>query len=294
MYAGGALTGYTPAQLDLLHSTHGRPISARAVARGLARGGVRLDPVADFTGANPIAADGSNVPAIPDTLFKAMQQSNIQQQWYDLERHDIVNYPSLFMLNRLAIADPAYIPRAVTILGYLIYDPIDIAAIEAYWKGQTGAAGAVKKETVAQLTGQFLAGVLSQAQLTAALTSLGYTAQQAADLITTTEFKAASAERNRATRALEKRYVAVQISDTTAQTQLALLGWPQGVIDAKLAAWLGERDEVLTTLTVAQIEKALKAGALLASQATPLLQDLGESAAAIQTIIATSGANPAL
>lgn len=288
MYAGGALTGYTPAQLDLLHSTHGRPISARAVARGLARGGKRLDPVADFTGANPIAVDGSNVPAIPDTLFKAMQQSNVQQQWYDLERHDIVNYPSLFMLNRLAIADPAYIPRAVTILGYLIYDPVDIAAIEAYWNKQTGAAVGVKKETLSQLTQEFLAGVLSQAAFTTALGGLGYTAQQAADLIVTTEFKAASAERNRATRSLEKRYVAAQISDTTAQTQLALLGWPQGVIDAKLAAWLGERDEQLTSLTVAQIEKALKAGALTAAQASPLLADLGEDAAAIAAILASN------
>lgn len=288
LYDGGALRGYTKDQLDLLHSTHGRPISARAVARGLARGGVRLDPVADFTGANPQGANGENVAPIPDTLFKAMQQSNVQQQWYDLERHDIVNYPSLFMLNRLAIADPSYIPRAVTILGYLIYDPVDIAAIEAYWKAQTGAAGAVKKETLAQLTQEFLAGVLSQAAFTTALGGLGYTAQQAADLIVTTEFKAASAERNRATRSLEKRYVAAQISDATAQTQLALLGWPQGVIDAKLAAWLGERDEQLTSLTVAQIEKALKAGALTAATATPLLQDLGEDAAAIAAIIASN------
>lgn len=288
LYAGGALTGYTKAQLDLLHSTHGRPISARGVARGLARGGKRLDPVADFTGANPIAADGSAVDPIPDTLFKAMQQSNVQQQWYDLERRDIVNYPSLFMLNRLAIADPTYIPRAVTILGYQIYDPVDITAIEKYWNDQTGAAQAVKKETVAQLTAQFLAGVLSPEALTTALTGMGYTNDQAQDLIVTTEFKAASAERTRATRSLEKRYVAAQISDLTAQTQLALLGWPQGVIDAKLAAWLGERDEQLTSLTVPQIAKGLSSGALTAATATPLLQELGEDANAIATIIASN------
>jgi hypothetical protein len=293
LYDGGALRGYTKAQLDLLHSTHGRPISARAVARGLARGGVRLDPVADFTGANPIGANGEKVKPIPDTLFKAMQQSNIQQQWYDLEREDIVNYPSLFMLNRLSIADPSYIPRAVTILGYLIYDPIDIAAIEAYWKGQTGQAATVKKETAAQLTGQYLAGVIDRPTLVATLEAMGYSTNQANDLVVTAEFKASSAERNRATRLLEKRFVAAQISEATARGDLAILGWPSGVIDSKIAAWTGERDYQLTTLTVAQIEKALKAGTLLASQATPLLQDLGEDAAAIAQIIATSGANPA-
>lgn len=287
LYAGGALSGFTPAQLDLLHSTHGRPISARAVARGLARGGVRLDPVADFTGANPVGANGENVAPIPDALFRAMQQSNVQQQWYDLERRDIVNYPSLFMLNRLAIADPSYIPRAVTLLGYLIYDPVDIAAIEKYWNDQTGGTSA-KKNTVTLLIQEYLAGVLTPAALTAALTGLGYSAQQAADMITNANFKAASAERTRNTRLTEKQFVGTKLSDAQARQNLAELGWPQGVIDNKIAAWNIERDIALTTLTVAQIEKALKAGALTPDQATPLLADLGEDAAAIATIIASN------
>lgn len=292
MYAGGALTGYTPAQLDLLHSTHGRPISARGVARGLARGGVRLDPVADFTGANPQGANGENVDPIPDTLFKAMQQSNVQQQWYDLERRDIVNYPSLFMLNRLAIADPKYIPRAVTILGYLIYDPIDIVQIENYWNDQTGAGTAVKKETLSLLTQEYLSGVLSPVAFTTALGGLGYTAQQAADLIETTNFKAASTERTRNTKLIEKQYVGLKVSDAQARTDLAQLGWPAGVIDNKINAWNIERQIAVTTLTVAQIEKALKAGALSPADATPLLEDLGENAAAIATIIATNAPTP--
>lgn len=145
LYAGGALTGYTKAQLDLLHSTHGRPLSFRDVQRGLNRGGVRLDPVADFTGANPVAADGSAVDPIDDTLFKALQQSNIQQQWYDIARKMATNPPSLFMLNRLALADPTYIPRAVLNLSYLGIDQPDIDAITKYWNDQTGgAAGAAK------------------------------------------------------------------------------------------------------------------------------------------------------
>jgi hypothetical protein len=129
---------------------------------------------------------------------------------------------------------------------------------------------------------------MSPAAFSTALIGMGYTQQQANDLIITTEFKAASAERNRATRSLEKRYVAFQVIDTDAQAQLAALGWPQGVIAAKLAAWNGERAEQLTSLTVAQIEKALKAGALTAAQAAPLLADLGEDAAAIATIIGSN------
>ena len=118
-------------------------------------------------------------------------------------------------------------------------------------------------------------------------------AQQAADLITTINFKAASAERTKNTKLVEKQYVGVKLSEAEARQQLAQLGWPAGVIDNKIAAWNIERDIAVTTLTVAQIAAALKAGAILASVATPLLADLGENAAAIQTIIATSGANPA-
>jgi len=292
LYDGGALRGYTQDQLDLLHSTHGRPISARAVARGLARGGVRLDPVADFTGANPIAADGGTVEAIPDTLFKAMQQSNIQQQWYDLERRDIVNYPSLFMLNRLAIADPTYIPRAVTILGYLIYDPVDIAAIEAYWKGQTGGA-TVKKQTLTALTGEYLSGALSKDAFTTVLTgTLGYTADDAAALIALAEFNVAKSARTKATNALEKRFIAVNINQPDVTAALQSLGLPAGAIDQLINAWNIERDATLTTLTVGEVETALKNNTILASEARPLLAELGKSEADIATIFATYGTNP--
>lgn len=293
LYDGGALRGYTQDQLDLLHQTHGRPISARAVSRGLARGGVRLDPVADFTGANPVGANGETVDPIPDTLFKAMQQSNIQQQWYDLERRDIVNYPSLFMLNRLAIADPTYIPRAVTILGYLIYDPIDITAIEKYWNAQTGAAGTIKKQTLAHLMAEYLSGALARDALVTVLTGMGYTADQANDEIALAEFNQAKTARTRAIRSIEKRYVGAQISPLDAQSALESLGLPIGAITPQIAAWDQERADAITGLTDTQIAKALQAGALTAAEATPLLADLGHSPADIATIIATNAPTPA-
>ena len=122
---------------------------------------------------------------------------------------------------------------------------------------------------------------------------MGYTAQQAADEIALAEFNASKAARTKATNAVGKRFIAAQLSPADATTALEGMGWPAGAVEKWLAAWTEERNAQLTTLTVAQIAAALKAGALLASQATPLLQDLGEDAQAIAAIIATSGANPA-
>ena len=114
-----------------------------------------------------------------------------------------------------------------------------------------------------------------------------------ADEIALAEFNASKAARTKATNAVGKRFIAAQLSPADATTALEGMGWPAGAVEKWLAAWTEERNAQLTTLTVAQIAAALKAGALLASQATPLLQDLGEDAQAIAAIIATSGANPA-
>jgi len=144
------------------------------------------------------------------------------------------------------------------------------------------------------LTDEYLSGALSEQALTTVLTtSLGYTPEQAANEIALAEFNATKTARTKNTKLAEKQYVAVKTSEAQARQQLAELGWPANVIDNYIAAWNIERGvSRVTTLTVAQIAAALKKGVLLASVARPLLADLGEDANAIETIIATAGADP--
>jgi len=285
LYAGGKLTGYTQPDLDLLHKTHGRPPSWHQVWIGIQRGGKILDPVANLTPAST---------GIDPVFFAALQQSNIQQQWYDIVWHLRWNYPAAFVLRTLATSGDLTQAETEQILLYEGWEPTLAAKVAAKWAGGTGTTATQKKQTLAHLTAEYLSGALSEAALTNVLTtSLGYTAQQAADEIALANFNAAKTARTKATKNLEKRFVGVQLSETAARAGLAGIGWPAGAIDQFISAWDVERADTLTTLTVGEIEKALKAGALLASQATPLLQDLGEDAAAIATIIATSGANPA-
>jgi hypothetical protein len=285
MYAGGALWGFSQADMDTLHKTHGRPLSWHQVWIGLQRGGKRLDPTADLTAASL---------GIDETFFAALQQSDIQQQWYDLAWAQRYSYPAPFVLRTLAQAGEIDAATLTQVLTYIGWEPTFITKVVDAWTGGTGTTAAQKKQTLSHLTQEYLSGALSAANLTTLLTtSLGYTAQQAADEIALAEFNASKAARTKATNAIGKRVIALQLSPADATTALEQMGWPAGAVEKFIAAWNEERLATLTTLTVSQIAAALKAGALLASQATPLLQDLGEDAQAIAAIIATSGANPA-
>lgn len=278
MYEGGALHGFTPAQMDILHKTHGRPLSFHQTFIGLQRGGKRLDPVAD---------DFAAGLDIDPTFLAAMQQSDVQQQWYSLAWAQRYNYPSAFVLKAMAKAGDIDEQTLRDVLKFIGWEPTFIDKVAKAW-APTVTAG-TKKQTLTHLTDEYLAGALTRdALVTVLTTSLGFTAAQANDEITLAEFNAAKAERTRAARALEKRFVAAQLPESEARNALAQLGFPEAAVSQKIIAWLQERAATLTTLSVGQIEKALKAGALTAAQATPLLQQLGEDAQAIQTILASN------
>ena len=285
MNTGGALTGYSADQMNTLFQNHGRPLSWHQVWIGLARGGKMLSPTDDLT---------AESTGIDPAFFKSLQESDIRQEWYDLAWKSRYSYPAAFILRTLTQAGDITGDEANHILLWEGWEPTLAATVSAKWAGGTTTTATQKKQTLAHLTAEYLSGALSEAALTNVLTtSLGYTAAQAADEIALANFNAAKSARTKATKNLEKRYIAAQLSAADAQAGLASIGWPQGAIDQFLASWNIERADTLTTLTVGNITTALKNGTILASEATPLLQDLGESAAAIATLFQTYGTNPA-
>ena len=84
MHSGGALTGYTPADLDLWYLTEGRPATAHQIHIGYARGA-----------ALPGATDEQDAIAI------SVKQSDIRPEYTDLIYAGRDTYPSLFQLTRL-------------------------------------------------------------------------------------------------------------------------------------------------------------------------------------------------
>lgn len=272
MIAGTAKHGMSEADTQILFRISGRPLSWHQVHIGLARGGVYDGPIGD----------------IDPAFLKALRESNIRPEWYNLAWAQRYSYPAAFVLRALTQGGDVTEAESRQILLFEGWEPTLAAKVAAKWAAGTGTTAAAKKQTLTHLTAEYLSGAMTEAALTTALQGLGYTAQQAADEIALAEFNAAKADRTRAIKALSKRYVGAQLSDADARAGLARLGLPAGAIDKYLAAWVEERQDTLTTLSVSQIEKALKAGVLTAATATPLLEALGEDAAAIATIIASN------
>lgn len=277
MYAGGALTGYTPTDLDLLHKIHGRPLSWHQVWIGIQRGGARLDPTANMTAAST---------GIDPDFFAALQQSDIQQQWYDLAWKQRYTYPAAFVLRALRTSGEIDDPTLRETLKFVGWEPTFIDKVAIAWTPKTGTAAKQKAQTLAHLTAEYLSGALSRAALTTALTGLGYTAQQANDEITLAEFSAAKADRTRAVRALSKRYIALQMNDAEATAALEALGLPAPAVANYLAAWTQERDDEGTTLTQKQVLTAAKKQTLSQTDALARLEVLGVSAADAAILLA--------
>jgi hypothetical protein len=128
---GGALTGATPEQMDLLYKNRGRPMA----------------PVQAFTAwarkaPHPV---GEGLPDRPGTFdfedFKrAIQRSDIRTEYVEPLWHIRYAYPALFQVNRLALAGAIPVATALDWLEKQRYHPDVLAALEAYWNSQGGGS----------------------------------------------------------------------------------------------------------------------------------------------------------
>jgi hypothetical protein len=85
MYAETARHGMSRADTDLLFKVTGRPLSFHQVWIGLQRGGVYDGPIGD----------------IDPAFLKALRESNIRPEWYNLAWHQRYTYPSAFVMRAL-------------------------------------------------------------------------------------------------------------------------------------------------------------------------------------------------
>jgi hypothetical protein len=283
LYDGGALSGYTQDQLDLLHKTHGRPLSWHQVWVGLQRGGVRLDPTADFTGADPVTATGKASEPIDDTFFKALQQSDVQQQWYDLAWAQRWNYPSAFVLRQMAEGGQLTPDQLAAVLKDLAWEPTFAALAVTAWTG--GATATQKKETESALATEYEAGFITADEFAADLVTLGYTAQQALIHVKLADYRRTKTFQTKAIAILQKRYVGSQITDAYTTSALLSMGVPQGAIDLYLADWQVDRGYAATTLSQRQVYQAVAAGIYNKTQGADLLQGLGLAPADAQAYL---------
>lgn len=173
-YDGAALHGLEPSDLDLLVEMIGRPISAKQIVTGLARGGTF----------------GGIYEGVPEPFLSSIRESNIRPEWGNLDYANRYTYPSLFQLNALVKAnaiDPDT-ARDWAIKEGLAPEVVD--ALYKFWQGEQGSsttAPAVKPKTFtySQIHQAWRHSIFTDAAALAELEAIGYPAAKAQTLLQT-------------------------------------------------------------------------------------------------------------
>lgn len=266
--AGGALSGYSPAQMEQLYLERGRPAAPVQMFTAWARG-----------------VDGPDgVPMDEAQFLKGVKESDIRPEWGPMLWGIRHAYPSLFQL-RAAVQNGGITPaRALTIMRYQRYEDADATAIVAAWVHGGGAAQ--KAETKAELRTEYEAGYVTEAEFRTALTALGFTGQVLDREVHLGDAARIKTMRDRVVDAIRDEYLNHEIDENEATARLGTVHVLGEGASGLLALWTFDRDQVRRRMTEAQLAKAYKKGLLTKPVALERLADLGYSSADATQLLA--------
>jgi len=162
MYDGGALTGYRPADLDLMYLSEGRPATAHQIHIGYARG----------------AELGAGISE-QEAIATSVKQSDIRPEYTDLIYAGRDTYPSLFQITRLVTGGTISADTGATWAHKAGLAAEVVTALHASWAGTGGATAAdthvAKAQTQLWTTTHrgYLTSKITDQEATAALTKAG-------------------------------------------------------------------------------------------------------------------------
>jgi hypothetical protein len=172
MNAGGALSGYSAEQMDLLFLNRGRPAAPGQMATAAARG-----------------IDGPDGRPMDKTQFlKGIAESDIRPEWGPMLWESRYLYPPLFQITRLVQAG---VIDAATAREWAVkdrYPPEVVAPLFAYWSAPSAAKadthiGKAQTQLWTTTHRSFLAGESDDATATAALAAAGVPTDAAAAVL---------------------------------------------------------------------------------------------------------------
>lgn len=265
-YAGGALTGHTKEQMDLMFLNRGRPASPTQMWRAWAR--------------KVIGPRG--VPTEFADHAKAIAISDIRPEYAELLWNIRFNYPSLFQLGRLVQAGAVSPATAAEWAGFNLYGPDVVTALTAYWQtiypgGAAGPGATGKQLTKSELSDEYAGGYITRDEYTAALEQLGYAGGALTLELELGDAQQAKRWREKVVEAIHTAYVEHELDDTAAVSELATVNVTGDTAGRLLQLWQLERLYTRRRLTQAQVVKAY--GNTLISEADALsrLRDFGLS-----------------
>jgi hypothetical protein len=172
MYDGGALTGHTKAQMDLLFLNRGRPASPTQMWRAWARG----------------AVGPRGVPAAFEDHAKAIAISDIRPEYAELLWEIRFNYPPLFQLNRLVASGAIDADTAAEWAHKALVAPEVVEALHRMWSAPTAGAGAkfadrARTQAWATVHTSYVTDEISDVETESALGLLGVPAGEIATVV---------------------------------------------------------------------------------------------------------------
>lgn len=226
MILGGALTGHTPDQMELLYKNRGRPMA----------------PVQAFT-AWAREAPHPKIPGEPDRpgtfdeqdFTEALRRSDIQTWYAPVLWHQRFAYPPLFQLGRLAQAKALPEERVRTILKYERYEPQDIDALVTFWYGTKSSAA--KEATAADLLTLWDGEKLTREEALADLEALGYPADEAQRKLDLVEARRVASAKTTAISDLHGDFKKSNLTAAEVQPALVALGLSEDAANEILNSW---------------------------------------------------------
>ena len=218
--------------------------------------------------------DGSDGPVIEGPGAVSFHQAFLEGPWRN-------KWEAAFK------ALTVYIPPVRSIATLLKSGAITVAQATAYYEQQgvppaladayIAAASSSKTATAKNLNESlvvqlFLDKLITETDATTRLEALGYTASEAALLLSTAGARQTIADLNKNIGRIGTYYIAHKIDQATAQTMLTNLGLPADQIAQYITGWTIDRQANVKLLTPAQIADLWEIGALTQDEAQASLE----------------------
>jgi hypothetical protein len=259
-YELGALTGYTPLQMDRLWLSMGRPMAPVQAFTAWARG-----------------VDGPDGSPFDFNQFEQLVKESDVKTKYTRTLWGIRHaYPSLFQLRRAVQDGGISRQRALTILHYERYEDADALALVNSWTA--GTATGAKGLTAAELTAEYEGHYLTQGEYVGELQSLGYSLEQANEKARVVDAKRVKRARDSVVSRIRSEYVRHRISRDVATAALVTEAIPAEASTLLMTEWDHERELTADAMTAAQIKKAYKATIFDRATALARIERLGYDA----------------
>lgn len=206
-------------------------------------------------------------------LDDVLHQSRINPRFYPIARLQYLHFLAPYQI-RQAVAAGAVTPKLAQ--QWLLdsgYPPDQAAAFTA--EATSSTLHKPKAETEAMLIDEWHAGMLSEAEVTKALTNLGYVPAAVPFILQAYEAARVLAMRNAAITRLREAFVERLMTADDVATELASLGLLPAAISRDLDAWKVEQATNIKRLSMAQIGKLAEEGYITSLDAMTMWGDLG-------------------